>query len=106
MDAFRHFSLTVQQQRQVIIWISGIYGLLLGIISLFIIEIWTGIETWMQLVLILLGVAVFVVACNAIVGKLLDPERDGFSAGSIFWSVLLGGVLVLIITAVVLALLV
>jgi hypothetical protein len=105
METFRHFNLTVPQKRKVIIWVSGIYGLLLGIISLFVIEIRAGIDTWMQLVLILMGVAVFVVACNAIVGKVLHLKRDGFSAGSVFWSVLLGGVIVLIVTAVVLALL-
>ncbi len=101
MDFFKNISLTIDQQRQIIVWLSGVYGLLLGIISLFFIELRIGIDTWFHLVLILIGVALFVIVCNAVVKWYINKKQE--KLGSVFWTSVIFGILFLVTAAFILA---
>jgi len=106
MDYLRYFNLNIDQQRQLIIWLSGVFGLLLGIISLFLIELRRGIDSWFQLVIILFGVGIFVMLCNAVVEWLFRRWGGETGLGSKFWFSVVVGFLILSITAVGLAVLI
>jgi len=102
----RYFNLNLEQQRQLVVWLSGVFGLLLGIISLFIIELRSGIESWFQLVLILFVVGIFVILCNAVVEWLFRKRQGTVGLGSRFWLSVAVGFLVLSVTAIGLAVLI
>lgn len=103
MEYFKNFNLSIGQQRQIIVWLSGLYGLLLGIISMFLVELRLGIESWFQLLVILLLVPAFVFVCNTIVIRILHKKPHDLDIGSGFWFSVLSVFLLLIISAVSLA---
>ncbi len=104
MDFFKNMNLTIEQQRQLIVWLSGVYGLLVGIISMFFIELRIGIDTWLHLAVILTGVAVFVLMCNAVVKWYIHKKQD--MLGSVFWTLVIFGIIFLVIIASALAFLI
>jgi Flp pilus assembly protein TadG len=92
--------LTGDQQRNVILWLSGLYGLLMGMILLFSVELRTGIETWYQMAGILSVIALLVVSCNAGANRYLGNAQTVLRLGTRFWYSFLGALPVLVVIVV------
>jgi hypothetical protein len=101
---FRLFNLNVDQQRHVIVWLSGLSGLLLGIISMLIMELRVGIDSWIQLFLVLVGIGAFVIVCNTLVTRFFQNKQKHRGIGKIFWLLIIVGHFSLIVITVTLAL--
>lgn len=99
MEFFKNINLSIEQKQQVLVWLSGLYGLLLGIISLFFIELRLGISSWLQLILILVVVAGFVLICNAVVKWILYNKKDKTDVTGQFWITIVGGLILLLLIA-------
>lgn len=99
MEFFKNINLSGEQKQQVIVWLSGLYGLLLGIISLFFIELRLGISSWFQLIFILVVVAGFVLICNAVVKWILYRKNYKIEVTGQFWLTVVGGLILLLLTA-------
>ncbi|GEM_PF-1579890 len=99
MDFFKNINLSIEQKQQVLVWLSGLYGLLLGIISLFFIELRLGISSWLQLIFILVVVAGFVLICNAVVKWILYRKKDQTDVTGQFWITIVGGLILLLLIA-------
>jgi len=99
MEFFKNVNLSIEQKQQVLVWLSGLYGLLLGIISLFFIELRLGISSWLQLIFILMVVAGFVLICNAVVKWMLHRKKYKTEVTGRFWSTIVGGLILLLLIA-------
>jgi uncharacterized membrane protein len=102
MDFFKNINLSDEQKQHLIVWLSGVYGLFLGIISMFFIELRLGISSWLQLTFILVVVAGFVLMCNAVVKWILYRKKGKTDITAHFWLTIVGGLILLLLTALVL----
>jgi len=103
MDLLRFFNIDINHQRQLIVWLSGFFGLLLGIISLFLIELRRGIESWLHLVIVLVAMAMFVLICNAAGNWLLKKKYSESGPNAKIWLFIITGMVLLFISAIGLA---
>jgi cell division protein FtsW (lipid II flippase) len=92
-------NITLEQQRKFIIWLSGLYGLLVGIILLFFLDIREGIESWLQLFVTLLVIVGIVLLCNYTATRFLMNKSRSRNLGRRFWTMFISLLPVLLITA-------
>jgi hypothetical protein len=96
-------NLTLEQQRKIIIWLSGVYGLLIGIILLFFLDVRMGIETWLQLAVILLCIVGIVLLCDYLARRIVMYYQNHPGMGRRFWMMFISILPALLLTVFLLA---
>ncbi len=95
-------NINYDQQRKFIIWLSGLYGLLLGLIVLISFDLRMGIDSGLQLMGLLAVVASVVLLCDFISTKILARWNKPVVLGKGFWMTFISLLPFLLLTVLVL----